>query len=77
VSAALPQLQADGITARWRFNPPNAPVTPDITTPPPGDYYIVGGQPLSPGVIWFQTQPQPLSANPGAQEAAQQYDEGC
>jgi hypothetical protein len=77
VAAALPQLKADNITARWRFVPYNTPATPAVATPPPGNYYIVGGQPISAGVVWFQTQPDPLSSNPGEQTAAQQYNQGC
>ena len=75
VSVALPKLKTDNITARWRFVPYNVAATPADTTPPAGNYYITGGEPVSAGVVWFQTSAQPLSA--GDTQAADQYNAGC
>jgi hypothetical protein len=75
VGTALPQLAADGTTAQWGLVLPNGPVTPN-EAPPPSSYYIVGGRPISPGVISFQTQATPLTAAQ-QQFADPQPSQGC
>ena len=74
VSLALPIIQADKITAYWGDDPFNT--ANDTQTTPPGDQYIVNAQPVSAGVVWFETKPQPLSAA-DAQRSATQFNQGC
>jgi hypothetical protein len=76
VTAALPQIKADNITAYWGNDPFPAANGNDTQTPPSGVEYITDANPVSAGVVWFRTQPQPLSAA-DVQQYAQQYNQGC
>jgi hypothetical protein len=73
VATAIPQIQADDITAEWWHNsdPTNAFTN---QTPPLGNDYIVGAVPVSLGTVLFQTRPTPLSA---ADIANYEYNQGC
>jgi hypothetical protein len=75
VTTALPQIKADNITAYWGNDPFPANGN-DTQTPPSGDEYITDANPVAAGVVWFRTQPQPLTAAE-VQQYAQQYNQGC
>lgn len=75
VGTAVPELAADQITPRWHFAAPGPPVTPN-DTPPPGGYFIIGGYPISSGVVALQTRATPPSTAE-TQSADPEPGEGC
>jgi hypothetical protein len=72
VATAIPQIQADNITAEWWHQNPTDNFTNDL--PPSGNDYIVGAVPVTPGTVLFQTRPTALSA---ADIAKYAYNQGC
>jgi hypothetical protein len=75
VGHALSQLAADGITPQWHLTAPGAPVTSN-ETPPPDGYFIIGGFPVSSGVVALQTRATPPSSAE-TQSADPEPGKGC